>query len=82
MRRVVIGVVCSAVAFGGLPGSAPARPPANAPASCVGIITSAEASQLPPGSVGEEVSGLAHSVSRLGQAIVSPLAQRHGEGCG
>ena len=79
MRRSVIGISCVAVAFGGLVGTASARP---APAaSCVGIITSAEASQLPPGSVGQEVSGLARSVPRLGEALVSPLARAHGGNC-
>jgi hypothetical protein len=82
MRRTVIGISCVAVAFGGLLGTASAASPANAPASCVGIITSAEASQLPAGSVGQEVSGLAHSVPRLGQALVSPLAHEHGGNCG
>ena len=72
---------CAAVVLAGLAGSASASPPANSPASCVGIITSAEASQLPPGSVGQEVSGLAHGVPRLGQALVSPLARTHGGEC-
>jgi hypothetical protein len=61
-------------------GTAAASPPA--PASCVGIITSAEASQLPPGSVGVEVSGLARGVPRLGGALVSPLAHAHAGSCG
>jgi hypothetical protein len=77
MRRSIISISCAAVAFGGLLGTASASPPA----SCVGIITSAEASQLPPGAVGQEVSGLAHSVPRLGQALVSPLAHEHGGNC-
>jgi hypothetical protein len=62
MRRSLIAICCAAVALGGLPGIASASPPASAPASCVGIITSAEGSQLPPGSVGQEVSGLARGV--------------------
>ena len=80
MRRTIIGFSCLAVALGGLAGTASARP--REPASCVGIITSAEASQLPPGSVGQEVSGLARSVPRLGEALVSPLAREHGGNCG
>jgi hypothetical protein len=80
MRRTVIGIACAAVAVGGLVETASASPPT--PASCVGVITSAEASQLPPGSVGQEVSGLAHSVPRLGQALVGPLAHAHGGSCG
>jgi hypothetical protein len=82
MRRAVIGIACAVVAYGGLVGTASAASPANASASFVGIITSAEASQLPAGSVGQEVSGLAHSVPRLGQALVSPLAREHGGNCG
>lgn len=53
-----------------------AEQPANAHASCVAVITSYEASQLPPGSVGAEVSSLASSPG-LGATLVSPLAQRH-----
>jgi hypothetical protein len=81
MRQIVIGVSCAAVAFGGPLGIAWASPPATAPASCVGVITSYEASQLPPGSVGQEVSGLTRSVPRLGAALVSPLAHEHGANC-
>ena len=79
MRRTVPGMACAAAAFGGLAGTASASP--TLPASCVGIITSAEASQLPPGSVGQEVSGLAQSVQPIGGALVSPLAREHGN-CG
>jgi hypothetical protein len=83
MQRTVITISCAAVAFGGLLGSAAsASPPAGAPASCVGIITTAEAAQLPPGSIGQEVSGLATSAPGLGQALVSPLAHEHGPNCG
>ena len=79
MRRSVIGIVCAAVALGGLSGSAWASPAASA--SCVGIITSAEATQLPPGSVGDEVSGLSRSVPRLGETLVGPLATELGGNC-
>jgi hypothetical protein len=79
MRRRVIGIACAAVALGGLSGTASASPSASA--SCVGIITSAEATQLPAGSVGQEVSGLGRSVPRLGEALVSPLAREHGGNC-
>jgi uncharacterized membrane protein len=51
---------------------------ASPQASCVGVITSYEASQLAPGSVGAEVSGLARSDLGLGSAVVSPLAHTHG----
>ena len=79
MRRTVVGISCVAVAFGGLLATASASP---APAaSCVGIITSAEASQLPPASVGQEVSGLARNVPRLGETLVGPLAREHGGNC-
>jgi hypothetical protein len=66
-------------------GAAPAAAQAASPqASCVGVITSFEGSQLPAGSVGSEVSGLAHSVPSLGSVQVSPLAREHRgsiEGC-
>ena len=81
MRRTVLAIGCAAACLAGLPGTASAVPAANGPASCVGIITSAEGSQLPPGSVGTEVSGLAHSVPRLGVTAVSPLAHAHGGSC-
>jgi hypothetical protein len=48
----MIAILCASVALGGLPGSASARRPANAPARCVGVITSIEATQLPAGSAG------------------------------
>jgi hypothetical protein len=46
-------------------------------ASCVATITSYEGSQLQPGSVGKEVSGLATSASGVGRDIVSDLAKAH-----
>ena len=78
MRRTLLTIASAAVIFGGLTGTAPASPPANAPASCVAVITSFEATQLPPGSVGREVSGLATGAPGLGRAIVSPLARCRG----
>jgi hypothetical protein len=80
MRPTTITIACAALALGGLLG-APASHAADASASCVGIITSYEASQLPAGSVGREVSELAGSTSRLGRALVSPLAREHGPTC-
>jgi hypothetical protein len=60
---------------------APAGPasaaPSNSRASCVGVITSYEGSQLAPGSVGHEVSGLATQGPGFGTALVSPLAHEH-----
>jgi hypothetical protein len=50
---------------------------AGSPASCVATITSYEASQLQPGSVGAEVSGLATSAPGLGRELVSNLAKVH-----
>ena len=58
-------------------GPASAAPPADPPPSCVALITSYEASQLEPGFVGHEVSGLATSGPGLGTALVSPLAHTH-----
>lgn len=51
------------------------QPPSRA-SSCVAIITSYEATQLPPGAVGKEVSGLA-STPGLGRRLVGPLARTH-----
>ena len=82
MRRTTITVACAAVTFGGLLGAASASHAADASASCVGVITSYEASQLRPGSVGREVSELAQAVPNLGRALVSPLAREHGPTCG
>jgi hypothetical protein len=81
MRRTTITVACAAVTFGG-PLGASASHAADASASCVGVITSHEASQLPPRSVGREVSELAHAVPNLGRALVRPLAREHGPTCG
>lgn len=54
-------------------GGASAASPA---ASCVGLITSWEATQLPAGSVGAEVSGLAQGSAPLGR-LVRELAAVH-----
>ena len=60
------------------PAVASAGPQPAAPdASCVAIITSYEATQLPPGAVGREVAGLATGAPGLGIALVSPLAGTH-----
>ena len=77
MRRRAITVttaIAMLAVFGGA-GSAEAVSPQS---SCVGAITSYEGSQLPPASVGHEVSGLATSAPGLGAALVSPLARTHG----
>jgi len=81
MRGALIAASCAAVSLGVLPGTAPATPAASGSANRVGIITNAEESQLPPGSVGQEVSGLARSVPRLGESLVSPPSREHGENC-
>jgi hypothetical protein len=82
MRRATIAVTCAAVALGGLLGTASVSHATAASASCVGVVTSYEGSQLPPGSVGHEVSGLARGVPILGATLVSPLAVEHGPACG
>jgi hypothetical protein len=51
--------------------------PASPKASCVGTITSFEASQFEAGAVGEEVSGLATSAAGVGR-LVSELAHADG----
>jgi hypothetical protein len=54
-----------------------AGPPANPNASCVATITSYEASQLQPGAVGEEVSGLTTLAPGFVGDLVSALAPTH-----
>jgi hypothetical protein len=76
MKRTLITVGTALAMLVASSGTASAQPPANPRASCVAVITSYEASQLAPGSVGNEVSGLAQSPG-LGSALVSPLAQKH-----
>lgn len=76
MRRTALAIT-SALALTAAPGAtAGAEQPASPHASCVALITSYEATQLAPGSVGAEVSGLA-SEPGLGSALVSPLARTH-----
>ena len=76
MRRRTI-TVTTAIAMLAVFGGAGSEQAASPQASCVGVITSYEGSQLPPASVGHEVSGLATSSPGLGAALVSPLAHRH-----
>jgi hypothetical protein len=63
---VVIGIAAA------VSGSAGAAPPPSA--SCAAILTSFEATQLPPGFVGAEVSGLAGS--GFGE-VIRNLARNH-----
>lgn len=49
----------------------------SAPASCVAIITSYEATQFQHGFVGREVSEFATSGPGLGAYLVDPLAHQH-----
>jgi hypothetical protein len=76
MKRLTITAVTVAM-LAASSGAASAEPPADPPPSCVALITSYEASQLAPGFVGHEVSGLATSGPGLGTALVSPLARKH-----
>jgi len=71
MKRLVAAATALAAAAV-LSGSALGSPPPSA--SCVAILTSYEATQLSPGSVGAENSGLAGP--GFGQ-IASGLAQSH-----
>jgi hypothetical protein len=78
MKRLLfvhVAAVSALVASGAALGQ---EPPANPRASCVATITSFEATQLPPGSVGAEVSTLATSLGpgTLGR-LVSDLAKVH-----
>jgi hypothetical protein len=76
MHRVPITMSVALAMLLGSSAAATAEQPANPRSSCVALITSYEASQLAPGSVGAEVSGLASSPG-LGTALVSPLARTH-----
>ena len=76
MKRLMITAVTVAM-LAASSGAASAEPPADPPPSCVAVIASYEASQLAPGFVGHEVSGLATSGPGLGSALVSPLAHKH-----
>jgi hypothetical protein len=76
MRRIAITISVAVAMLVGSSAAATAEQPANPRSSCVALITSYEASQLAPGSVGAEVSGLASSPG-LGSALVSPLARTH-----
>ena len=75
MTRLAVAAAVAALGLAASGGTAVAAP--SSAASCVGTITSFEASQLAPGSVGEEVSGLASARPGLGRDVVSPLAQTH-----
>jgi hypothetical protein len=76
VKRLMITAVTVAM-LAASTGAASAEPYADPPHSCVALITSYEASQLAPGVVGHEVSGLATSGPGLGTVLVSPLAHRH-----
>jgi hypothetical protein len=77
MRRSALAITTVAAVLAA-PAAASAGPQPAAPAaSCVALITSYEASQLSPGSVGREVSGLAAGGPGLGRILVSALAQSH-----
>ena len=76
MRRTAIAITAALALTAASGATASARQPASPQASCVALITSYEATQLAPGSVGSEVSALA-SEPGLGSALVSPLARTH-----
>jgi hypothetical protein len=76
MRPLNSAIAAGLAVLAASAGTAAAQPPASPGASCVALITSYEATQLQPGSVGAEVSALAAD-GRLGSTLVAPLAQRH-----
>jgi hypothetical protein len=75
-RLITIGFIVVVVVLGDSATGAAAQQPASRSSSCVATITSFEATQLAPGAVGEEVSGLAGTPG-LGRRLVSPLARAH-----
>ena len=60
MRRAVV-VALAVLAFGAAAGVANAQSPADPQASCLGLVASWEATELSPGSLGAETSGIARS---------------------
>lgn len=78
MKRQAAVPIAALVALGVSGGTAVAAgSPASPKASCVATITSYEASQLQPGAVGTEVSGLATSAPGTVDSLVSDLAHAH-----
>jgi hypothetical protein len=68
MRRVLMTITSVVALLTASATAASAGSPASPKASCVATITSYEATQLAPGSVGEEVSELAH----IGPGLATP----------
>jgi hypothetical protein len=83
MDRFLLAVACAVAILLVSAGAASAGPPASSQASCVAAITVYEATQLPAGSIGREVSGIAGSGPGTVSGIVTPIAPEHGsiEGC-
>ena len=77
MRRLAAALTAVAVLALQSGAALGAGSPASPQASCVATITRYEASQLEPGSVGKEASGLATSAPGLGRNLVSDLAKAH-----
>jgi hypothetical protein len=75
MRRALVTLATLVAALVSSATTASVAHAVSPQASCVGLITSYEASQLPAGSVGGEVRELAQSVPSLGSVQVSPLAR-------
>jgi hypothetical protein len=71
---------CAAVlvAFGAATGPALAQGSASPRASCVGTLVSFEATELPAGFVGHEVSEAARSQPGIVAQLVRELAKQHG----
>jgi len=82
MRRVLITITIVTAMFVPSGAAASAAQPASPRASCVAVITSFEASQLAPGAVGTEVSGLATATPGFLGALVNRLAKEHGGSIG
>lgn len=77
MRRLVASAIVCAV-FGVAAGAAFAQSPASSEASCLGILVSWEATTLPPGSVGKEVSAAARSQPGVLGGLARTVAKEHG----
>lgn len=83
MKRLAACV--AAVALLAPSGVALGQGPTSPQASCIGVLASFEATQLPPGSLGEETSGIAQLGPGVLGGLVRELARHHGgsvEACG
>jgi hypothetical protein len=84
MRRVTFLVVLVGALFAPIGGASAAQGVTNPNASCVGVLSDAEAHLFPHGFVGQEVSGAATSAPGVVGEFSATVAKNHAgtiEGC-